>query len=163
MKVEQLMSTQVQSCRPEDTLAHAAQMMWERDCGCLPVCRGDGSGEVVATITDRDICMAAFLQHKPLHELNVSEAMARALYACRPEDAVADVENTMRAHQVRRLPVVDEQGRLVGLISLADLAREAALEAQTASGVPDLSENEVGDTLAAICQPGRPAASAVAG
>ena len=149
MQVEQLMTKQVKSCNPEDTLDRAAHLMWEGDCGCLPVCTSNGVNRVVGVITDRDICMSALFQGKPLHDLHVSDAMAKKLMACSARDALSDVESTMRRARVRRLPVIDDRGALIGIIALADLAREAVRE----HGATNKSVNEahVGDTLAAIC------------
>jgi len=75
--------------------------------------------------------------------------MARQLLTCRPDDTLDHAEKVMRGGRVRRLPVVDEHGALIGLISLADLACEAARE--SSKEIKDISEMEVGDTLAAIC------------
>ena len=150
MRVEQLMARPVQCCRSEDTLARAAQLMWDHDCGCLPVCGGDSVARVVGVITDRDICMCALFQNKPLQELRVSEAMAKQVQACRPSDSLADAEKMMREARIRRLPVVDKDA-LVGMISLADLAQEAVRERAATS--QEITETEVGDTLAAICEP----------
>lgn len=151
MRVEQIMTRQVSSCGTEDTLVQAAQLMWEHDCGCLPVCSGNGANRVVGVITDRDICMSALFKGKPLYELRVADAMSRQLQACRPSDSLTHVEKMMSQARIRRLPVVDDQGSLVGMISLADLAREAARE-NTATK-HEITETEVGDTLANICQP----------
>lgn len=152
MRVDQIMTKQVSCCSPDKTLAEAAQLMWDHDCGCLPVCTGNGASRVAGVITDRDICMSALFNGKPLYELRVSDAMSRQLQTCRPGDAVADAEKTMRQARIRRLPVIDEQGALLGMISLADLAREAARENMFPT--QEITETEVGDTLAAICQPG---------
>jgi CBS-domain-containing membrane protein len=95
--------------------------------------------------------MSALFQGKPLHDLRVTDAMARTLLVCRPGDSLADVEKTLRQARIRRLPVVNEQGSLIGMIALADLAREAARESTAAK--QEITETEVGDTLAAICQP----------
>jgi CBS domain-containing protein len=149
MRIEQLMTTHVRSCRPEDTLEHAAQLMWDYDCGCVPVCSGDGAFKTVGMITDRDIAMCAMFHPKPLRDLPVSEAMARDPRVCRPTDSVADAERIMREAQIRRLPVVDSDGRLLGMITLGDLAREAARE--RSASAQEITETEVGDTLAAIC------------
>lgn len=151
MRVEQIMTKQVSSCSPDNTLAEAAQLMWDNDCGCLPVCARNGKSHVDGVITDRDICMSALFKGKPLYELRVSDAMSRQLQACRPGDSLADAERTMSRARVRRLPVIDEQGSLVGVISLADLAREAARE--DTKPTQEITETEIGDTLAAICQP----------
>ena len=153
MRIEELMSREVQYCRPDETLDRAASLMWDRDCGCVPVCSGDGAPRVVGMITDRDICMAALFQGRPLSELKVSEAMSADVRTCRPADRPAAVESVMRDQQIRRVPVVDERGSLIGIVSLADLAREA--EKQNASASQDITETEIGDTLAAICEPGQ--------
>lgn len=150
MRVEQLMSKQVKTCGPDDSLDHAAQLMWDHDCGCLPVSDGDGVNRVAGIITDRDICMSALFQGKPLRELRVSDAMAKQVRVCRPKDSITDVERTMREAKIRRLPVVDDQGAAIGMITLADLAREAELE-QTRP-TPEITGNEIGVTLASICQ-----------
>jgi len=151
MRVEQIMTKQVKSCGRDDTLDRAAQLMWDSDCGCLPVCAGNGANRVVGVITDRDICMSALFKGKALRELHVADTMAQQLQLCRPGDSLADAEKTMRQARIRRLPVVDDQGALVGMIALADLAREAARESTRPK--QEITEMEVGNTLAAICQP----------
>jgi CBS domain-containing protein len=153
MRVEQLMTKQVKTCKPDDTLDHAAQLMWDHDCGCLPVCTGNGINRVTGVITDRDICMSALFQGKPLRNLRVSDAMAKQVRVCRSNDALADVERMMREAKIRRLPVVDEQDALIGMITLADLAREA--EREQTRPAPEITGNEIGVTLASICQPPR--------
>lgn len=155
MRVEELMSRSVFSCRPEDTLDKAAKQMWENDFGVVPVCEGNGETRLIGVITDRDICMSAYFQGKPLHEIRVSQAMTREVRVCHPEDAAADAERTMRGAQVRRLPVVSAAGELIGIISLADIAREAAREAADSRKSPEITEVEVGDTLAAIVERSR--------
>src|SRR6185437_10351453 len=150
MPIEELMTRQVEYCAPEDSLQHAAQLMWQHDCGCIPVCSCvEGVHRVVGVITDRDICMCALFQRKALGDLRVSDAMGKDLHACQPGDSVETAQSLMRTAKVRRLPVLDAQGRLCGLIALADLARAATRQASSAPQV--ISESEVGDTLAAIC------------
>lgn len=156
MRVEELMTKSIRTCRPDDTLSQAAQIMWEADCGAVPVVSSDGEGRAVGIITDRDVCMAGYTRGRSLQEMRVREAMTKDLRCCRPSDLLAEAEASMRSAQVRRLPVVDESGHLVGLISLADLAREAAQE--RGSKRPAIREEEVGDTLASICEPRHPAA-----
>ena len=151
MRIEQLMTKSPKSCRPSDTLGDAAEMMWQHDCGCLPVTAEDGSQRVIGMITDRDICMAAHFHGKPLGSIRVGDAMARDVWACNPGDAPCEAEAIMREARVRRLPVVDEANQLLGLISLADLAREA--ERHHWKKKRELTVAEVGDVLAMICQP----------
>ena len=153
MRVEELMTKAFQSCRPEDSLEHAAQLMWEHDCGSIPVCApsGDALERAIGMITDRDICMNALFRSKPLRELTVGDAMSKEVRACRPGDSLFQAEKIMRDARVRRLPVLNEQGAPVGVLSLGDLAREAARERPGARH--EITEAEVGDTLAAISEP----------
>jgi CBS domain-containing protein len=150
MRIEQLMSKNIQYCGPNDTLDVAARLMWDNDCGCVPVCTGDGSPRVVGMITDRDICMSALFNAKPLADLRVSDAMSREVHVCRPTDSPVAVERLMRERQIRRVPVTDDAGVLVGLVSLADLARCAVR--QTALSSADISGAELSTTLAAIVE-----------
>jgi CBS domain-containing protein len=145
MKVENLMSREVQACRAEDTLNHAAQLMWEHDCGAIPVV--DSLGREIGILTDRDICMAAYTRGLPLEAIRVCETMGCAVYTCRPEDTLSAALIRMRDHKVRRLPVVDQQDRLVGILSFNDIVREVANESQPAA------KAEVLATAAAICEP----------
>ena len=158
MNVGQLMAQNIRACRLEDTLDTAAQIMWDNDCCCVPVI--DAHRRVVGMLTDRDICMAAYTQGGPLRALRVSSAMSKKVYACRPEDTLAAAEELMRAKLIRRLPVTDAEGHLVGIISLNDIAREAQSEHTRAK--KDVTSDEVGLTLAAICSPRLPRAVATA-
>ena len=156
MTIEPLMSRDVRRCLADDTLDHAASRLWEHDCGSLPVCAADDDGEarVIGMLTDRDICMAALFQGKPLHELKVADAMSRDIRVAKVDDRLEDVELLMRELKIRRVPVTDESGRLVGIVSLADFARVARGRA-TSRRAGVVSERDVGHTLAAICDPGR--------
>src|SRR5688572_1748733 len=105
MKVEELMTRKVTTCRPSDSLEQAARSMWEGDCGSLPVC--DEGNHVVGMITDRDICMAAMFAGKALVDLPVQPTMAKKILICNPDQDVSTIEKAMRESQVRRVPVVD--------------------------------------------------------
>lgn len=146
MRVSDLMTMGVKSCRGEDTLHRAAQIMWENDCGCVPV--ADSGGFMTGIITDRDIAMAAYLQGKPLDAMRVDSVAAKAVFAVRESDSVEAAEEIMRQKQVRRIPVLDREGRMKGLISLGDIARHQP------------SGDDVAKTMAAICQPHQKAWSA---
>jgi CBS domain-containing protein len=149
MNIGQLMNRAVEACRSSDSLAQAAGKMWDHDIGCLPVL--DGEGHAIGIVTDRDICMAGYIQGRPLAEIPVSVAMSKELYSCRPDDALIEAEETMRSHQVRRLPVIDASGNVAGIISLNDLAREA--EREVGRKGRQLTAQEVSATLAAVCAP----------
>ena len=151
MKVEKLMSRKVSTCSPQDTLEYAASLMWQNDCGCLPVVIINGTARLCGMITDRDICMSALFKGRALSELRVEDAMAKDLHTCQPGDTLAEVERKMQNARIRRLPVVDEAGALVGIVSVADLAIESArLQNSQHHEIP---LGEVMSTLAAICKP----------
>ena len=124
MKVQHVMTKDVRCCRPDDDLASAARLLWTGDCGVLPIVVGEGR-RVVGMLTDRDVCMAAWTQGRPLSEIPVEVAMAQDVVTCRPEDDVSEVLARLRTRHVRRLPVVDDAGQLLGVISLVDIARAA--------------------------------------
>jgi len=155
MNASDLMTSAVKSCGMDDNLQRAAQLMWEGDCGIVPVV--DGDGHVVGMITDRDICMAAYTHGRPLWQLSVGDAMAKQVHGVRETDPLEVVETLMRRVRVRRVPVLDGDGRLKGILSMNDLARHARHSAgRTANG---LSGDSIAQTLAAICEPRRAAAA----
>jgi CBS domain-containing protein len=149
MNVAALMNRTVETCHPDDNLSIAAEKMWKRDVGCLPVVTG--MGRVVGMVTDRDICMASYLQGRSLSEIPVAAAMSKDVHTCRSDDGLIEAEETMRQRQVRRLPVLDASGSLEGIISLNDLAREA--EREMGRKRRQVSPQEVSVTLAAVCAP----------
>ena len=156
MLVKQIMSQPVATCTPDSTLSQAAQLMWDYDCGVLPIV--DGEGRAVAMLTDRDVCMAAYTQGKPLEEIHVRTAMSKDLFSCGPEDALTDAERILQQRQIRRIPVLDADRRPVGMLSLNDLARMALQQHPSAPGMVDgVSSSSVARTLAAVCSPRRAA------
>jgi CBS-domain-containing membrane protein len=120
MKVKELMEIKVRSCLVDDSLNWAAQLMWEGDCGALPVVGPEG--DVVGMITDRDICMAAYTKGRPLTLIKVGDAMAKQVTTCSAESSAETAMSLMKEVRVRRLPIVDAQGKLAGILSLNDLA-----------------------------------------
>jgi CBS domain-containing protein len=151
VKTEQLMTKNVRTCIADDVLAIPARIMWEQDCGCVPVVSSDGSGLVVGMLTDRDICMAALMQGGKLEEILVASAMSTDLQTCQPSHTLSEAEQLMSRAQVRRLPVVDDAGQLLGLISMADIAGgSAGMRGISKKAIP---KRDVADTLAAIIRP----------
>jgi CBS domain-containing protein len=147
MKVQEVMTKNVAACGARDSLNRAAQLMWECDCGCVPVL--DDSGAVCGMITDRDICMAAYTQGLPLHQIAIDRVMSPHLYACSPEDTIESAESLMQRNKIRRVPVIDGN-RLVGMLSLSDLLlRSPRAPRRDAAMRPDA----LVETLAIISQP----------
>jgi CBS domain-containing protein len=131
-------------------MTRAAQIMWEADCGCVPVV--DDDGKPIAVVTDRDLCMAAYTRGQSLSSMSVSTAASRRLISVRQDAEIATAEHLMREYRVRRLPVVSSDGRLVGILSVNDLARRV----QDGRPRNDLSSEGVVMTLAEICTPSAP-------
>ncbi len=150
MKVRDIMTTDVRTCGPEDKLASAALTMWENDCGIVPVV--NGAGQAVGIITDRDICMAVTLKHRLATDIAVSEVSATKLIVCQQDDDVRIALDLMRREQLRRLPVTGDSGRLVGIISLADVIRHAK-KGESKKG-KYVAQKDVLRTLKALGKPG---------
>ncbi|HRI50523.1 MAG TPA: CBS domain-containing protein [Pseudomonadota bacterium] len=152
MLTRHIMSQPVAVCQLSDSLDQAARLMWEDDCGAVPVV--DSAGRAVAMLTDRDICMAAYTQGKPLGQISVSSAMSKDLRACLPDDTLEQAEQLMMEYQLRRIPVLDDDGHPVGILSLNDLARAANHQHPAApAGLDGVSLVTATRTMAAVCAP----------
>lgn len=136
--VKDVCTRAVKACGPDDTLAEAAARMSAFDCGVIPVV--DDARKLLGLVTDRDICMAVATRDQRASQLRVREVMAGDLALCGPDDALAAALARMARARVRRLPVVDDAGVLVGVLSIADVVRRApgaaALETLRAIGEP---------------------------
>jgi CBS-domain-containing membrane protein len=146
MIVAEVMTQAVRTCAATDSLSAAAQIMWELDCGAVPVVRDDG--HVMGMITDRDICMAAHLRGQRLGECLVRDAMGAPAISVRPSDAIEKAESVMREHRIRRVPVIDESDRVTGIVSLNDLV----LAVQRTDNQRGRRPEALVSTLTAICQ-----------
>jgi len=153
MNVGQLMTRQLRTCHRDDSLNVAAQIMWEEDCGCVPVVEEASLDRprLVGMLTDRDICMAAYTRGKPLTAIQVHSIMERDLATCVPTDPVDVALTILRTRQLHRLPVVEGDGELVGLLSLADVARESRREAERMAE-SSVTAQAVGDTVVRISE-----------
>ena len=151
MKVKDVMTRNVKSCRPESTIDQAAIQMWDYDCGVMPVV--DGESRVMGMITDRDIAIAASTRGRLTTQINVGEVMSGNVYACSEDEDIKSALHTMRRERVRRLPVISYDGKLAGILSLNDIVMRAG-EART-GWAPEVSQEEVVSTLKAICEHAR--------
>jgi len=144
MKVKELMSVDAKSCREDTDLATATKIMWDADCGIVPVVSDDR--RVVGVITDRDICVAAATRAMNPAAIRVRDVMSRTVATAAENDDIRVALATIKDRRVRRLPVVDKQQRLVGVISLNDLVARA--ECRRDAEIPG---EEFLDAMKAIC------------
>jgi CBS domain-containing protein len=151
--VGRIMTRGPATCAPSDSLARALTIMFECDIGFLPVV-GDG-GRLLGVITDRDAAIAACTRGKRMDELPVEAVMNRTFAACTERDEPSYALAVMRARRVRRLPVTGDHGRLVGVVTLVDIARAAAQP--TGRGGAAKKPGEALAAMLAITEPTRPA------
>jgi len=147
MRVDELMTPKPATCSRDSSCAEAANIMWDCDCGSVPVV--DEAGRAVGIVTDRDICMAALFQGAPLSQISVAGVMSGNLYSCQADHDVREAELLMQQRQVRRLPVINEAGTLVGILSLSDVAQGVGRDGK--AGRPE--GVELLTTIAAISEP----------
>jgi CBS domain-containing protein len=134
MKAMDVMRHEVERVSPESDMARAAGLMWAHDLGAVVVV--DDAQRPLGLVTDRDVAMAAFLGGTRLAEIRVADTLQSKLVTCRPTDPLAEVARSMEEHRVRRVVVIDDLGRLVGLISVTDLARSATHSLTGMLGAP---------------------------
>src|SRR5262249_43700280 len=140
MKVQDVMTKNVRSCRTDTSLAEAAAMMWDNDCGVVPVI--EANGKVVGVITDRDVCMAVATKNRLPSDIRVSETISYNIDACLPDDDVRSALKVMQKSKVRRLPIVNREGNLQGLLSLNDIILKV-----DKGGGKDISSDDIITTL----------------
>jgi CBS domain-containing protein len=150
MKANDVMTTDARVCGLNTNLAAATDIMWNGDCGILPVV--DDDDRVVGVITDRDICIAVGTRCMLASDISVKDVMSGNVCACRPDTDIRDALATMRGERVRRLVVANPDGKIAGILSLDDIA--VAAQSGFGGKLPDLSLADVALTLKAIC--GRP-------
>jgi CBS domain-containing protein len=155
-KVSEVMTAAVKSCPAASSVNDAAQIMWENDCGCVPVV--DEDARVVGIVTDRDLAMATYTQGRPLFDIVIEPVMSKKVVTCGPDDTVSFALKLMRDARVHRLPVVDDAGKLVGVLSLSDISREIEIDSAGARSNPAI---ELADVVVTIRKP-RPPVTVVA-
>jgi CBS domain-containing protein len=134
--VRDLMTKDPRTLSSEATVIEAARLMRDEDAGIVPVVNGD---KLVGTVTDRDIAIRVVAEGKSPDSTTVGEIASRELVTIDPQQELDEALRLMARHQVRRLPVVEEDGRLVGIVAQADIARNAS-DAQTGDLVEDISK-----------------------
>lgn len=157
MKVKEAMVSEVFSCQADTSLEFVALAMWNNDCGCIPVV--DQEKKPIGIVTDRDIVMSSALQHKPLWDTRVADIIqSHSVFNCNADDNISDALEMMRQHKIRRLPVVDKQGQLAGIISMGDIIAFA----ETDKKAP-FAYNDTAAMLKAVSAHHRPHSTSSAG
>lgn len=138
MKVKEIMTPGAQAIWLTESLADAAKMMWDNDCGILPIIK-DGR-KVIGVITDRDICMASAMRDAHPSAISVEEVMTGRVFSVKPEDNVDEALQTMQEHRVRRLPVINPEGELEGVVSMNDVLLHAKAADEVEDGCIDYAD-----------------------
>jgi len=126
MLVREAMSKEILFCLPSDTAQAAAKTMKTSGVGALPVVSDSINRRLEGIVTDRDLCCAVVAEAKLAETTKIADVMTRTPVTCVPENTLEDCERLMQKHQIRRLPVVDKEGRCIGMIAQADIALRAA-------------------------------------
>ena len=134
--IRDLMTTNPRSLESGSTVMEAARLMRDEDAGLIPVVEGE---KLVGTVTDRDIAIRVVAEGKSPESITVGEIASRNLVTVDPQQQLHEALRLMARHQIRRLPVVEEDGRLVGIVAQADIARIAS-DTQTGDLVEDISK-----------------------
>ncbi len=142
MRVKQIMTRNPVCCTPDSTAREAASLMRDHDCGSIPVVEDTRGKRLTGTVTDRDLAVRGLAAGKG-PDTPVRELMTQDPVTCLPEDEVEDVRQVMVQEMVRRVPVVDEDGLVVGIVAQADIAREEGAA----------TDREVGRIVEAISEP----------
>lgn len=144
MKLGDLMTKNVQCCTPDDPISRAAQIMSDVNCGAVPVV--DENNKVVGMLTDRDIVLRVVAKGMDVDDCTCADCMSTGVVTAKPNTDAHEAATTMAQRQIRRLPVVDNDGRLAGIVALGDLA------------TVNIHVNEAGDALSQISEPAQPGA-----
>jgi CBS domain-containing protein len=141
MKCSQVMTPDPACCVPADTVSRVAKLMKTEDVGSVPVCEGRHSRKLVGIVTDRDLTIHVVAEGRDPNSVTAREVMTRNPLTCSPEDDLEKAVRSMQTEQVRRIPIVDETGALVGIISQADIALRGSRPERTGELVEDISRH----------------------
>jgi len=129
MRVKNVMTKDPKFCVPADTAQHAASLMRDEDAGIMPVVESVQSLRIIGVVTDRDLCMNVVAEGRDPRAVPVEECMTTKVVTCTSNDSVDRVTELMRENQIRRVPVVNEQHELLGIVALADVVERATPKA----------------------------------
>lgn len=151
-QVSDLMTRGASTLAPGDTLVKAARLMAEQDIGAVPIC---ADGTLLGIVTDRDIAVRGVAEERPLHITRLEDVMSPDPHTCLETDDLDLVVERMKEQQIRRLPVLDAQGQLAGMLSLGDVALQerGAVVGQALATISEPAGTPTGDPIAAGTDP----------
>ncbi|MEP7136219.1 MAG: CBS domain-containing protein [Chloroflexota bacterium] len=139
-KCKDVMTQNPVCCLPTDTVSKAAQLMKREDVGSIPVIEDKETMKLIGIVTDRDLALQVVAPERDARSTQVADVMTYAVITCRASDDVQKALDTMSQHQLRRLPVVDGDQRIVGIISQADIATRVEKSEEIAEMVKEISQ-----------------------
>ena len=148
MKIRDVMSNSPVCCTPGDTAQKVANLLCQNNVGSLPVVESEQTRKLVGMITDRDLCCSVVARGLDPKEAKIANSMTLSPVSCRDGDNVDKCERAMQEHQVRRIPVVDGEGCVIGIVSQADLALKERPE-KVSKTVAEISKPESGGSMVA--------------
>ena len=140
-KCNEVMTKNPVCCLPNDMVAKVAQLMKSKDIGPVPIIEREQTKTLVGIVTDRDLALKIVAEGRDAKSTKAEEVMTRKVVTCRGEDDVQKALDAMSEHQLRRIPVVDNDNRIVGIIAQADVATRVDQPAKTAEVVKDISQS----------------------
>ena len=144
MKIKHVMTKDPTCCVPSDTAQRAARIMRGDDTGVVPIIENEQSRKLIGIVTDRDLCMNILAEGRDPRTTQVHESMTTTVVSCSPQDSVDKATELMRENQIRRIPVIDDQHQLLGIVAMADIVGRA-----------DVRTTETHETLKTVSAPTR--------
>ena len=142
---ESLMTNNPVCCLPGDTVVTAAKLMERENIGSIPVIESEQTRKLVGIVTDRDLALKVVAQGYDAKTVQVESVMTRKLVTCQGDDDIQQALDAMSEHQLRRIPVVDNENRILGIIAQADVATRVNEPEKTAEIVKDISQADPKD------------------
>lgn len=139
MKIKECMNNNVYCLKPDNTVQDCAKLMNENHVGCVPIC--DNQNNLVGLVTDRDVILRSIACDKDVSTTPLSEIMSTKICCCNSDVEIKEAEDLMCKNQIRRLPIVDDNNKVIGIITLGDLAKN-----------DNINTNEVSETFETICK-----------
>jgi CBS domain-containing protein len=142
MKCSEIMTEDPVCCLPDDSVMKAAQLMKRENVGSIPIVKDYSTNMLIGIVTDRDLALSVIAEGLDVTTTIVDDVMTNSVIACRTDDDIEIALDMMEEHQIRRLPIIEEHGRIVGIISQADIATRLEEPERTAEMVEEISKSQ---------------------